>query len=68
MLKTVLDDLLQRLLRAKKVKAVSFDIFDTAISRTFAEPHDLFLLVEQRMVGASGVKRSFAYARQRQRK
>jgi len=59
---TVTDELLKSI-RANRVKAVSFDIFDTAITRPFIEPHDLFLLVERIVNRKGNTNRLFADVR-----
>jgi len=57
--RTVTDRLLGSI-RANRVKAVSFDVFDTAITRPFFEPHDLFLLVERIVNRGANTQRGFA--------
>ena len=47
-------------IRDNGVKAVSFDIFDTAIARRVFEPHDLFVLVERIVNRKEGTDHSFA--------
>ena len=56
---TVTEGLLKSI-RENRVRAVSFDIFDTAITRPFFEPHDLFLLVERIVNRKAKTARLFA--------
>lgn len=52
--------------RIEKVDIVSFDIFDTLIERPFAQPVDLFILVEQKMLKFANFPR-FHFAKERVR-